>query len=257
MFYCIDVPGQIKVHPIHAVDWINNETFKLFLDFLNESFGAGGGHAFVQKSWNTMLGKPCNKPSNVICDILLCLPNFPLILITLVRFEEISSDVKQYNNSLATMIKRELAQEAGCLETFFVKPLALGSRDISSLSQQKFSSDERYPSKYSSMSPDKYSKILGALALVIAKVNSCVTYEAQQKHFLVLTKEQYQILNEFYGKCSGVQITGPPGTGKTILALERITRLRLDRCRSDEILFLCSNKPLAAKVRYELLSLRA
>lgn len=254
LFPILDSSNKMQIHPKHAKEWIKNEVLNKLLGVVNPLMMIHGGNVFVQRCWNALLYKPHLKPPfRTICDVLLCSPTFPLVLVTLVNSNvDKTQEVATYNTALARTLKRVLTQEAGCVEEFLVKPVVISNEDLSleSFGKQIFAVPSCYHDKYS-MTQEKYSKILEALAIVLTKLTTSFLIEAGLKHFSVLTKEQYDILDEFYGSTSKVKITGLPGTGKTWLALERIERLRIGSCvKWFEILYVCSNKCLEASVRY-------
>lgn len=237
----------MKIHPKHAKEWINNVALERLLDLVLPSM-TNGGHVFVQRCWSTLMGKPdLQQPSNTICDVLLCSPDLPLVMVTLA--DSHSQEVCEYNTKLARTLKRVLAQEAGCVQAFLVKPQVLTTADLSfeSIAINIFSLPAYYPDVYHP-NRDSHLKVLEALALVIVRVRSNISSDAGLEHYFLLTKDQYTILDKFYKTASKVVITGLPGTGKTILALERIRQLR-SKISWYNVLYVCSNKCLEATVR--------
>lgn len=196
------------------------------------------------------MGLPNTKPAEVICDILVCSPNTPLLLVSLT--DEATSEGYEYNRKLATTLKRMLAQDGGCTEKFYVKPITLTCSEADDIcTPGMFSSTSDYLDAYQ-MSNEKYKAIIKALVPVLARTNSSVTGAVGEHLFHLLTKEQFKILFENF-ESPKLMITGPPGSGKTVLAIERIRRLRLRQgCSYREVLFVCSNKVLEAQVGYVL-----
>ena len=98
------------------------------------------------------------------------------------------------------------------------------------------------------MTRERFTKICEALIIVLAGFESSSFNPTVGLKFLhVLTPEQYEISikEEPY-----VIISAPPGTGKTVVAIQRIKRLRLRNISEENILYICENKSLAAFVEY-------
>jgi hypothetical protein len=244
-------PGQLKLHPHHAIKWIKNQALCIFVEKMKKLFKMNKwqGIAYIEKCWKVNLGRPGTKPDDVVCDVLLCSPQMPLVMVTLTQSEVPNETSSMYNKRVATMLKTTLVQEAGCLERFYVKPILISCQEIQEADLSSIVSENSvYPITYR-ISNEKYSNILEALVLVLAKANSMATHIIGQGLFNLLTYEQYKILHDFYESNEKVKITGPPGSGKTVLALERIHRLRMNGCFYDEVLFLCAYKPLKARVK--------
>jgi hypothetical protein len=206
------------------------------------------GVAYIERCWEVNLGCPGTKPDDVVCDVLLCSPQMPLVMVTLTQSEVPNETSRMYNKRVATMLKTTLVQEAGCLEKFYVKPITISCQGIQGADLSSIVSENSvYPKTYR-MSNEKHTNILEALVLVLARADSMATHIVGQGLFHLLTHEQYKILHEFYESTKKLKITGPPGSGKTVLALERILRLRKGGCLFDQVLFLCAYKPLKARV---------
>ncbi|XP_031569312.1 schlafen family member 8-like isoform X2 [Actinia tenebrosa] len=243
-------PGTLKIRPKHAMH-SRNRSLQTFFSCLNKMFEENKweGITFIERCWGVNIGLPNTKPAEVIRDILVCSPSIPLLLVSLCKGEATSESLK-YNIKLATKLKGILAQEGGCMEKFYVKPitLACSEEDDIGILDEMISHASVYPHAYR-MSNEKYQAIIKALVPVLAKVNSSFKGFVGNHLFHLLTKEQYEILFENF-ESPKLMITGPPGSGKTVLAIERIHRLRRQGFSFKEVLFVCSNEVLEAKVRH-------
>ncbi|XP_031569320.1 schlafen family member 8-like [Actinia tenebrosa] len=244
--------GKLKLHPSHAVKWIKHQALDMFVETTKETFKENkwqSGIAYIERCWEVNLGLPSTKPDDVICDVLMSCPQMPLVFVSLTNSGNPSEASCSYNRKVAAKLKAALVQEAGCLEKFYIKPVVISHQQlVSEDAAWIYSETPLYPKTYK-MNNDKYYKVLEALVLVLARANVMASHIVGQGLFNLLTYEQYKILHGFYEHSYKVQITGPPGSGKTVLALERIRRLRNTGCSYDEVLFLCSNKPLKARVK--------
>ena len=104
-----------------------------------------------------------------------------------------------------------------------------------------------YPVEYK-MTRERFTKICEALVIVLAGFESSTFNPTVGVKFMyVLTPEQYRISikEEPY-----VIVSAPPGTGKTVVAIERIRRLRFRNVSKKNILYICENKSLQAFVEY-------
>ncbi|XP_031569316.1 schlafen family member 9-like [Actinia tenebrosa] len=241
-------PGRLKIRQKYAMN-SRNRSLKTFINCLKKMFiqNKWEGIVFIERCWEVNIGLPNTKPAEVIQDILVCSPSIPLLLVSLCEGEATSESCK-YNIKLATKLKGILAQEGGCMEKFYVKPITLACSvedDIGIL--EMISHTSVYPEAYQ-MSTEKYQAIVKALVPVLARVNSSFKGTVGNHLFHLLTKKQYEILFENL-QSPKLMITGPPGSGKTVLAIERIHRLRRQGFSSKQVLFMCSNKVLEAEVR--------
>ncbi|KAK3749147.1 hypothetical protein QZH41_009815, partial [Actinostola sp. cb2023] len=249
--------GELTILPEHVLEWImeneNDVIYKLKRG-IQKHFQENNhqGYAFVEKCWNINLGRPLMKPPQVYCDVLLCSPMLPVMLLTICQSD--APEVYSYNHELATMLKRTLVLEAGCLDKFYIKPVVVRVAELILEDEHCPSiicgrSRSPYPDAYN-MSEGKHERIIESLLLLLARAKPTLSYQVGQRLFKLLTVHQYEILNSFYGQCkiSKVHITGLPGTGKTILALERIYRLRCEGSFYNQVLFMCSDKPLLSTI---------
>lgn len=208
---------------------------------LQRSYSDKEGFAMFDKSWSGNVGiGPA--PAEVICDMFVMSHTDMPRMITLAS--EFSEKVKKYNLNLAKKLKFALVSKGGCLECFGVDAQVILLNDIND--EMKFPPPNvSYPPAYN-MTPQRFTKIREALVVVLAAFESSSFNPTVGVSFLhILTPEQYDIsIREDHF----VVVSAPPGTGKTVVAMERIKRLRTKSVSNNEILYICENKSLASFV---------
>ena len=191
------------------------------------------------KSWSGNVGAG-PAPEGVICDVFIMSHTGMPQMITLAS--ERSQEVIEYNVNLAKKLKGALVSKGGCLQLFEVEAQIIPINDVHA--EMGFlcpSGPHCYPPAYT-MTPLSFSKIREALVIVLAGFESSSFNPKVGVSFLyVLTPEQYNISIK---EDPFVMVTGPPGTGKTVVAMERIKKLRAKNVPKDEILYVCENKAL-------------
>ncbi len=206
---------------------------------LQQSYSNKKGFVMMDKSWSGNVGMDA-VPDGVVCDIFLMSHNVMPQMITVVRKD--SKEVKKYNLELAKKLKGALVNKGGSLQCIGIIATVVSLEDIN----DKFELPlpvVNYPTTYK-MTKQLFTKIREALVVVLAGFESSSFNPTVGVNFLyVLTPEQYNITIE---EDPFVLVSAPPGTGKTVVAIERIKRLRSRNVSKNEILYICENIPLAS-----------
>ena len=195
----------------------------------------------IDRSWSGNIGFQ-SAPDEIICDMFVMSYNVPPRLITVAR--ERTKDVERYNFCLAKKLKGVLVNSGGCLECFGILFEIILRKDVNQ-EVRLTSPASKYPIEYK-MTEMLFNKIREGLVIVLAGFESSSFNPAVGVKFLyVLTPEQYKlsIKDEPF-----VIVSAPPGTGKTVVAIERMKRLRFRNVSKEKILYICENKSLAAYV---------
>ncbi|NXG61256.1 SLFN9 protein, partial [Hemiprocne comata] len=101
-----------------------------------------------------------------------------------------------------------------------------------------------YPEDYVLTSRD-IPAFLRALVIVVLRFKSYLSDHLGCEVFNLLTLEQYDLLSRNLDKTREQFVIGLPGTGKTIVALKIMERIRnLFHCSAKEVLYICENQPL-------------
>ena len=248
LFFSLALQG-LKIVPENFPERLNDEKEKAFIKQLElklrQSYSKKKGFAMIDKHWSRNIGAE-PPPADVICDIfLMCTSGMP-IMITVTR--ECTEEVRKYNRNLAKKLKNTLVSKGGCLTHFGIS-FQIIQCDINK--QVEFGRPANqalnYPKEYE-MTASVFIKIREALVIVLAGFESSLFNPAVGVQFLyVLTPEQYKVCikDDPY-----VIVGAPPGTGKTVVAIERIKLLARRAVPQNSILYLCENKALATCVRY-------
>ena len=202
---------------------------------LQQRYSNKKGFVMFDKSWSENIGiGPA--PEEVICDVFLMSHTGMPQMITLAS--ERSEKVTPYNVDLSKKLKAALVSKGGCLEWFVVDDQIILIDDVND--EIKLLPPNCYPP--ADMNEDLFTKIREALVIVLAGFESSSFNPTVGASFLyVLTPEQYKICIR---EDRFVVVSAPPGTGKTVVAMERIKKLHTRNLSKVEILYICENKAL-------------
>ena len=215
---------------------------------LRRKYSNTKGLVMFDKSWSGNVGiDPA--PKEVICDMFVFSHTSMPQMITLAS--ERSEKVTQYNVDLAKKLKATLVGKGGCLECFMVDALVILINDVND--EMRLLSPNCYPPALPpayTMTQDLFTKVRKALVIVLAAFESSSFNPTVGASFLyVLTPEQYKICIK---EDPFVVVSAPPGTGKTVVAMERIKKLKKRNVSRVEILYICENKALKSFIWSEL-----
>ncbi|CAJ0917194.1 unnamed protein product [Ranitomeya imitator] len=214
-------------------------------DLLNTVLPDSSAVLIVSRSWAVDLEQKRNP--KVVCDILLLSPNnYPTLYS--VFSAKVSEEEFQYSLVTAFALKKKLINVGSYTGKLCVIPKLLclnAEHGVSSPSWPEI----RYPETYKLDDLETLEELLKSLTIVILSFRSVLSDKIGMEYFSLLTIEQYKILSEnLFNNTSFVH--GPPGTGKTVIALEIIKKIKnLYNCSTDDILYICENIPLAEFVR--------
>uniref|UniRef100_A0A674K9E2 Protein SLFN14-like n=1 Tax=Terrapene triunguis TaxID=2587831 RepID=A0A674K9E2_9SAUR len=201
------------------------------------------GLLIFARSWAVAVGLPENQ--YVVCDALLIAKGKYPTLYTVT--EDCSMVGFEYSKSIARTLKLKLVNDGGYTQKVCVIPhlLQLGTnREQSNDSHVQVKYPDTYVLLYNDM-PD----LLHSLVIILLSFRSFLSDRLGCEFFNLLTIKQYEILTMNLHKSKKLFIYGLPGTGKTVVALNIIERIKnVFHCKSDEILYICENQPLKAIV---------
>ncbi|POI22364.1 hypothetical protein CIB84_013889 [Bambusicola thoracicus] len=205
------------------------------------------GAVIFSRSWAVEVGLSENQ--GIICDVLLVAKGRPPILYTVCK--HISEDLFHYSRRTAWRLKEKLVNTGGYTHKLCVIPKLLtlppsfNYGEIWDLNVQKL-----YPQNYGLINSINLKNFLHSLIIVLLNFKSFLSDSVGFEFLNLLTVEQYQLLSENLHKTKKLYVYGLPGTGKTVVALKVIEKIRnMFKCEQQEVLYICENQPLRDFVR--------
>ncbi|XP_067393887.1 schlafen family member 9-like [Emydura macquarii macquarii] len=208
-----------------------------------EELQCSQGLLIFERSWGVPVGLPENR--HVVCDALLIAAGKHPTLYTVTEY--CSEGVFEYSRWIARVLKQKLVNDGGYTQKVCVIPHLLHygtnrQRNNDSCLQVK------YPFNYVLFRSDM-SDLFHSLLIILLSFRSFLSDQLGCEFFNLLTIRQYEILTKNLHKFKKLFIYGLPGTGKTVVALNIIERIKnVFHCESEEILYICENQPLKAIV---------
>ncbi|NXN64490.1 SLN11 protein, partial [Himantopus himantopus] len=219
------------------------------------------GVLIFSRSWAVDIGLPKNQ--HVVCDVLLVAENAYPVLYTVVK--DASSAESENSRETAYALKQKLVNVGGYASKVCVIPQILHLNDTKNqmevaecgVPQQE---NQENPCGYASLYPENYiltsrdiPVFLRALVIVVLRFKSYLSDHLGTEIFNLLTLKQYELLSKNLHKVKEQFVLGLPGTGKTIVAMKIIERIRnIFHCSAEEILYICENQPLKEFVGNEI-----
>ncbi|NXT41738.1 SLN13 protein, partial [Pelecanoides urinatrix] len=201
------------------------------------------GVLIFSRSWAVEVGLPENK--DIICDVLLIAKFRPPILYTICK-QHISKDLFEYSRRIAWRLKEKLVNTGGYIHKLCVIPKLLTLPPQTNCGKEwDLNIQEMYPQNYSLINSGNLKALLRALTVALLTFKSFLSDRVGSEFLNLLTIKQYQLLSENLHKTKHLYVYGLPGTGKTIVALKIIEKIRIMlQCTKEEVLYVCENQPL-------------
>ncbi|XP_009695281.1 PREDICTED: schlafen family member 11-like, partial [Cariama cristata] len=219
------------------------------------------GVLIFSRSWAVEIG--LWKKQDIVCDVLLVAENTYPILYTVVK--DASSAESETSRETAYALKQKLVNDGGYASKVCVIPQILhlsGTKNQTDIPEDDVPQQENQenPCDYASVYPENYiltsrdiPAFLSALVIVVLRFKSYLSDHLGCEIFNLLTLKQYELLSKNLHKAKEQFVLGLPGTGKTIVALKIIERIRnIFHCSAEEILYICENQPLKKFVGNEI-----
>ena len=215
-----------------------------FVRKLKARHKSNNGFMIFERSWAVNVGIDVKKvPSDVVCDIFVMSLNEMPQMFTISKV--ITDEVIRYNLNVAKQLKLCLVNIGGCLQCFAISAHVIRMEGTESTFDIPRPCCERYPTEYK-VTSKRFYQIRSAMVTLLASFESSSLNSAIGLKFLsILTPSQYSVINK--GDPFMI-VDSPPGTGKTVVAVERIKRLRRSGIPENEILYICENKALCCYV---------
>ncbi|XP_051491284.1 schlafen family member 9-like isoform X2 [Apus apus] len=211
------------------------------------------GVLIFSRSWAVEIG--LGKKRDVVCDVLLVAENTHPVLYTVVG--DTSPAEAENLRETAYALKQRLVNDGGYASKVCVIPQILhlnGTEEQMEVAGDDILQQEAQENlcNHTSLYPEDYvltsrdvPAFLRALVIVVLSFKSYLSDHLGCEVFNLLTLKQYELLSKNLHKAREQFVIGLPGTGKTIVALKIIERIRnVFHCSAKEILYICENQPL-------------
>ncbi|XP_054022949.1 schlafen family member 11-like [Dryobates pubescens] len=205
------------------------------------------GVLIFSRSWAVDVGLPANQL--IICDVLQVAKDRPPILYTVCK--QISEALVGYSRSTARRLKEKLVNTGGYIHKLCVIPKLLTLPAQGSCGEEWDQNiEQKYPPGYGLVSSGNLRDLLHALTLALLTFKSFLSDRVGSEFLNLLTLRQYQVLSENLPRTKKLYVYGLPGTGKTVVALKIMQKIRLMlQCSREEVLYICETKGLRDFVR--------
>ncbi|XP_039078566.1 schlafen family member 5-like isoform X1 [Hyaena hyaena] len=199
------------------------------------------GILIFSRSWAVDLGLP--EKQGVICDaLLLSQNNIPLLYTILSEWD---ASWKGYSRMVARTLKQKLVNTGGYTGKLCVTPLIFLLNPDNTATTLHDSDLQIYPESYNLLTIQHMEALLRSLVIVLLGFRSFLSEELGSEVLSLLTEKQYKLLSTNIHKTRELFVHGLPGSGKTILALRIMEKIRnVFHCQPDDILYICENQPL-------------
>ena len=189
-------------------------------------------------------GSPCD---DVICDLLVISTGLGGFHLYTVCEEGKKEECLHYSKRVSHLLKTSLVRGGGCPVRFYI------SYHVSSSSKKvEFPlPDEGYPQSYDLKGRRKdLDLVLKALVIILAKVPSPLSSKLGVTFLCLLTREQFGLVHQQIYVNRQLWVKGVAGSGKTLVALEVIKKIRLkEGLEKHEILYVAENEGIVQQIR--------
>ncbi|KAI8783794.1 schlafen family member 13 [Biomphalaria glabrata] len=241
----IKLSTGLNVYPKNILQSYGNETMKKIISKLACTFSEEPHLIISLEAWGLEIERPF-KPPSVLSTLVVISSLYGLHLVCLVSNVATEDDVWTYAREIAVNFKKVLIQHGGCISHLGVKIHVLDINTSLILENFQGSIDvDIYPQTYK-LREDNLDDILTALTIALASYkNLGAEKNTDSDYYFLLTCDQLELLwcHQFTKE---LWIHGPPGSGKTIAALEMIKEFRRRGCQKEEILYVAENPLLCS-----------
>ncbi|XP_062968640.1 schlafen family member 5 [Cynocephalus volans] len=204
------------------------------------------GILIFSQSWAVDLG--LKEKQGVICDALLISQDNTPILYTI--FSKKDVECRSYSMIVARCLKQRLVNTGGYTGRLCIIPLVFLLNPDKTANILHGSDLQIYPESYNLTTTQHMEALLQSLVIVLFGFRSFLSDEVGSEVLNLLTDKQYELLSKNLHKTRELFVHGLPGTGKTILALRIMEKIRnVFDCQPDDILYICEKQPLQKLVR--------
>ncbi|XP_057572999.1 schlafen family member 11-like [Hippopotamus amphibius kiboko] len=235
-------PGCLKYTPKSLWRELSSQNEGLEELINKQIYPFSQGILILSRSWAVDLN--LEEKQGVICDALLIPWNCPPILYTILREQD--ADEQSYCTRTAFTLKQKLVNMGGYAGNLCVMTKVLHlSPESNAESSEGSSSLIDYPRSYYLANTQQMEALLQSLVIVLLGFRSFLSDQLGCEVLNLLTAKQYEIFSKNLRKNKELFIHGLPGSGKTIMAMKIMEKIRNTfHCEANEILYICENQPL-------------
>lgn len=246
--------NEIIVLPVNLYREISNEHPKI-IKLLEEMHGSRGFLMF-SRSWAVDIGVPENE--HVLCDaLLIAFDAYPTLYTIYHDHNHVCNIVKEYSRSVAYRLKQKIVNVGGYTgKVCVIQKLFNLCGESNFLNVEGIDQDVDWGETLKVEYPDSYritqtvNDLQKALVIVLLNFRSLLSDQLGCELFNLLTIKQYKILSMDVRKSRQLFIHGLPGTGKTVMAMKIIEKIKnVYNCGSEQILYVCENQPLRKYIK--------
>ncbi|XP_004449477.1 schlafen family member 5 isoform X1 [Dasypus novemcinctus] len=230
---------------LYTPDSLYKELFsqhKGLRDLINQEMRpVSQGVLIFSRSWAVDLG--LQEKQGVICDaLLISQDNTPILYTILSKWD---AGWKGYSMIIAHSLKQKLVNMGGYTGRLCIIPLVFLLNPDKTVKTLHSSDLQIYPQSYHLRSTQHVEALLQSLVIVLLGFRSSLSEELGSEVLTLLSDKQYELLSKNLHKTRELFVHGLPGSGKTILALRIMEKIRnVFHCESGDILYICENQPL-------------
>lgn len=184
---------------------------------------------------------------DVVCDLLVISTGLGGLHLYTVCKEGKEEECLHYSKEVSLLLKTSLVRGGGCPVRFYV------SYHITSSSKEVKSPlpDKQYPPSYDLKGrTEDLDLVLKALVIILAKVPSPLSSKLGVTFLCLLTREQFGLVHQQIYVNRELWVKGVAGSGKTLVALEVIKKIRLkEHLENHEILYVAENEGIVEQIR--------
>ncbi|CAL1529274.1 unnamed protein product [Lymnaea stagnalis] len=240
-------PG-LSIHPKNILQSLPDDDVRKAVSKLIGTFSEEAHLVVFIDSWGLELDLP-PRPTSIKASFAVISSLYGIHLACLVSNPLPEHDVWQFSCLMAIRIKNILVQHGGCVSHLGIKTHVLDMHAPFMLENFQGSIDvDVYPQTYK-LREDDLNEIITALTVAVASYKNLGSEKGTETDFyFLLTCDQLELLwcHQFTKE---LWIHGPPGSGKTIAALEMMKEFLRRGCLKHEILYVAENPLLCSFVR--------
>ncbi|XP_062380290.1 schlafen family member 13-like [Sardina pilchardus] len=254
-----DAPPQCK--PVYSIDKLTRLQEKLFpvpennIEVVPDAFknnpltdailtansAEGPGICICSKSWAVDIDLSKNDAVFFCEALIISTGSYPTLWCVV---DTARPDLWEYATNTAFHLKQKLVNLGGYTGKLCVIPQLVERQNMTVMDHHL-----QYPNSYRLDQEKDVTALLRSLVIVLMSFTSPLSDEIGCEFLNLLTEEQFRILQTYDG-IKNLFVHGVPGSGKTLIAMALIRRIKnSSNCEDKHILYLCENVGLREFMR--------